>query len=75
MASERIVSPNNKKLGLRDPGVYNVYNKKDSILSRAEDPDPDPLLLSPPDPVLFSADPDSDPDPTYNNGFIKLFSS
>ena len=47
--------------------------KKDSILSRAEDPDPDPLMLSPPDPVLFSADPD--PDPTCNNGFIKLFSS
>ena len=33
----------------------------------------DPLIFGPPDPVLFSADPD--PDPTCNNGFIKLFSS
>ena len=37
----------------------------------------DPLIFSPPDPdpVLFSTDPDSDPDPTCNNGFIKLFLS
>ena len=27
------------------------------------------------DPVLFSTDPDLDPDPTCNNGFIKLFLS
>ena len=35
----------------------------------------DPLIcgLPDPDPVLFSLDPD--PDPTCNNGFIKLFSS
>ena len=33
----------------------------------------DPLILGPPDPVLFSTnpDPDPDPDPTCNNGFIK----
>ena len=31
----------------------------------------DPLIFGPPDPVLFSLD----PDPTCNNGFIKLFSS
>ena len=31
----------------------------------------DPLIFGPPDPVLFS----TDPDPTCNNGFIKLFSS
>ena len=33
----------------------------------------DPSTFGPPDPVLFSSDPDHDP--TYNNGFIKLFSS
>ena len=33
----------------------------------------DALIFGPPDPVLFSTD--SDPDPTCNNGFIKLFSS
>ena len=35
----------------------------------------DPVIFGPPDPdpVLFSMDPD--PDPTCNNGFIKLFSS
>ena len=33
------------------------------VLPRDEDPDP----------LLFSRDPD--PDPTYNNGYIKLFSS
>ena len=31
----------------------------------------DPLIFGLPDPVLFS----TDPDPTCNNGFIKLFSS
>ena len=31
----------------------------------------DTLIFGPPDPVLFS----TDPDPTCNNGFIKLFSS
>ena len=38
-------------------------------------PDPDPVIFGPPDPdpVLFSTDPD--PDPTCNNGFIKLFLS
>ena len=37
--------------------------------------DPDPLIFGPPDPdsVLFSLVPD--PDPTGNDGFIKLFSS
>ena len=35
------------------------------------DEDPDPLIFGPPDQVLFSLD----PDPTCNNGFIKLFSS
>ena len=37
----------------------------------------DPLIFGPPDPnqVLFSTDPNPDPDPTCNNGFIKLFSS
>ena len=33
--------------------------------------DPDPVIFGLPDPVLFSFD----PDPTCNNGFIKLFSS
>ena len=35
----------------------------------------DPLISGPPDPdpVLFSSDPG--PDPTCNNGYIKLFSS
>ena len=33
----------------------------------------DPVIFGPPDPVLFSTDPD--PDPTCNNGFIKLFLS
>ena len=33
----------------------------------------DPAIFGPPDPVIFSTDPD--PDPTYNNGFIKLFLS
>ena len=40
---------------------------------RDEDPDPDPVIFGPPDPVLFSTD--TDPDPTYNNGFIRLFLS
>ena len=31
----------------------------------------DPLIFGPPDPVLFSLD----PEPTCNNGFIELFSS
>ena len=31
----------------------------------------DPVIFGPPDPVLFSLD----PDPICNNGFIKLFSS
>ena len=39
----------------------------------ARDEDPDPVIFGPPDPVLFSTDPD--PDPTCNNGFIKLFLS
>ena len=34
------------------------------------DEDPDPLIFGPPDTVLFS----TDPDPTCNNGCIKLFS-
>ena len=33
----------------------------------------DPLIFGHPDPVLFSTDPD--PDPTCNNGLIKLFLS
>ena len=33
----------------------------------------DPVIFGPPDPVIFSTDPD--PDPTCNNGFIKLFLS
>ena len=37
----------------------------------AKDEDPDPVIFAPPDPVLFS----TDPDPTCNNGFIKLFFS
>ena len=37
----------------------------------ARDEDPDPVIFGPRDPVLFS----TDPDPTYNNGFIKLFLS
>ena len=39
------------------------------------DEDPDPVIFGPPDPdpVIFSTDPD--PDPTCNNGFIKLFLS
>ena len=43
------------------------------IISRDEDPDP--LIFGPPDPdqLLFSLD--SDPDPTCNKGFIKLFLS
>ena len=32
------------------------------------DEDPDPVIFGPPDPVLFS----TDPDPTCNNGIIKL---
>ena len=44
-----------------------------SILSRDEDPDPDPLIFGKPDSVHFSLDPD--PDPTCNNGFMKLLSS
>ena len=31
------------------------------------------FLFFPADPVLYPTDPD--PDPTFNNGFIKLFSS
>ena len=30
---------------------------------------PDPLIFGPPDPVLFSAEPE--PDPNCNNGYIK----
>ena len=39
------------------------------------DEDPDPMIFGPPDPdpALFSTDPD--PDPTCNNGSIKLFLS
>ena len=37
------------------------------------DEDPDPVIFGPPDPALFSTD--QDPDPTCNNGFIKLFLS
>ena len=33
----------------------------------------DSLIFGPPDPLLFSLDPN--PYPTCNNGFIKLFSS
>ena len=44
-----------------------------STKSRDEDEDPDPLIFGHPDPVLFSTD--QDPDPTCNNGFIKLFLS
>ena len=41
------------------------------VLSRDEDPDP--VIFGPPDPdpAIFS----TDPDPTCNNGFIKLFLS
>ena len=50
-------------------------------LRNARDEDPDPLIVGPPDAVLFSLDkdpdlnPDLDPDsdPTCNNGFIKSF--
>ena len=68
------------------PGVQQVlvvYQHIKEILSRAgvciffcrksgRDEDPDPLIfgVSDPDPLLFS----SDPDPTCNNGYIKLFS-
>ena len=43
------------------------------IFSRDEDPDPDPVIFGPPDPdpVIFS----TDPDPTCNNGYMKLFLS
>ena len=40
---------------------------------RDEDPDPVIFGTPAPRPVLFSTDPD--PDPTCNNGFIKLFLS
>ena len=43
-------------------------------ICRDEDPDPDPIGsidFGPPDPLIFGP---PDPDPTYNNGFIKLFS-
>ena len=40
---------------------------------RDEDPDPDPFGPPDQDPLLLSLD--LDPDPTFNNGFIKLFSS
>ena len=33
----------------------------------------DPLIFGQPDPLLFSLD--RDPDPTFNNGYIKLFPS
>ena len=35
----------------------------------ARDEDPDPFIFGPPDPVLFSLD----PDPTCSNGFMILF--
>ena len=54
-----------------DPVYPCSFSSKDAILPRDEDPDQ--LIFGPPDPVLFSADPD--PDPTCNNGFIKLFLS
>ena len=38
---------------------------------KTRDEDPDPVIFGPPDPVLFS----TDPDPTCNNGVIKLFLS
>ena len=38
---------------------------------RDEDPDPDPVIFGPPDTVLFSTGPATDPDPTSNNGVIK----
>ena len=45
-----------------------------TILTRDEDPDlVGSVDFGPPDPVLFSTDPDQDP--TCNNGFIKLFLS
>ena len=37
----------------------------------SRDEDTDPGIFGLPDPVLFS----TDPDPTCNNGFIKLFLS
>ena len=37
----------------------------------SRDEDPDPVIFGPPDPVLFS----TDPDPTFKNGFIELFLS
>ena len=58
--------------------VADVTNLPDVVLHhqrnlKCRDEDPDPVILGPPDPVLFSTDPD--PDPTCNNGFIKLFLS
>ena len=52
-------------------GVYlNIY----IVYARDEDPDPNPVGSGDfwlPDPVIFS----KDPDPTCNNGLIKLFLS
>ena len=44
----------------------------ESPVSNTRDEDPDPLIFGLPEPLLFSTDPD--PDPTCNNGYIKLFS-
>ena len=44
---------------------------KSTFKQKSKDEDPDPVFFGPPDPVLFSTDPD--PDPTCNNGFMKLF--
>ena len=42
-----------------------------TVQSRDEDPNPDPVGFRS-DPVIFGP---PDPDPTCNNGFIKLFLS
>ena len=67
----------NKILMNSDPvdRLYFVVVYHDWLLEYTRDEDPDPVIFGPPDPdpVLFSSDPD--PDPTCNNGFIKLFLS
>ena len=55
----------------RSNRICKVYRISNIGTSRDEDPDPVIFGQSDPDPVLFS----TDPDPTCNNGFIKLFLS
>ena len=50
-----------------------IIDDDDKVGDYARDEDPVIFGLPDPPPVLFSLDPD--PDPTCNNGFIKLFSS